>query len=79
MQKDGTQLASTPEAGTGPGPLFGALDEASPHRVAFRITQDGEQVLVLFDGKGFEASRNVTKVPTLTYESILSRSGLRPG
>jgi hypothetical protein len=53
--------------------MLGALDEIRTHGIAFDVAQYGQKVAVVFDGKTIEASRNVTKVPTITYESIISR------
>jgi hypothetical protein len=59
-------------------PLLGEFNETGTHGISLNVAQHREEVVVLLDGESFEASHNVTKLPTIVYESVISRSGLRP-
>ena len=65
--------------GTRPGILPWLRQQPCLYGVALDVAAATQQILPALNGRALEPSRNVTKVPTITYESILSRSGLRPG
>jgi hypothetical protein len=56
MQSARGRLAARPSACQArPGPVFGALHQAGPQRVAFDVTQHGQEVIVLRDRERLEA------------------------
>jgi hypothetical protein len=55
MQPRG-QFVLPPHGSRTPGPLFSSLHDVRPDRIAFHISQNRQQVLVLLDGKSLESS-----------------------
>jgi hypothetical protein len=60
----------------GPLPILGAPDQAAPQDVPLHVAAPRQEMLVRLHRKRFEASHNVTKLPTLSYESSIRRASL---